>query len=103
MDQVISILIGAGVLTLVAIFASILLAVAESHLEVDSSKEVHIDKIEFYLPSYNCGACGHVNCRQVAKEIVNGNIKEIKICKVISEDNANLIKQYCKENNIEIN
>ena len=100
MEQVVNILIGTGVLTLVAVFASILLAIAESHLSRgDSSKDVHIDKIEFYLPSYNCGACGHVNCRQVAKQIIDGNIKEIKICKVISEDNANLIRQYCKEKN----
>ena len=56
----------------------------------------------FYLPSYNCGACGHVNCRQVAKEIVEGKIKDIKICKVISKDNSELIKEYCKNNNIEI-
>ena len=86
---------------LVAILAALLLAIAENHLSVNDKKEEHIDKIEFYLPSYNCGACGHVNCRQVAKEITEGKIKEVSICKVISEDNARLIKEYCKENNIE--
>ena len=103
MEQLINILIATGILMVVAILASILLAVADKHLQVDGSKDEHIDKIEFYLPSYNCGACGHVNCRQVAKEIVDGKIKDISICKVISEDNAKLIKEYCKENNIEIN
>lgn len=103
MHQVINILIATGILVLVAVLASILLAVADKHLQVDGSKEEHIDKIEFYLPSYNCGACGHVNCKQVAKEIVDGKIKDISICKVISQDNAKLIKDYCKENNIEIN
>lgn len=103
MEQLMSILIATGILVVVAILASILLAVADKHLQVDGNKDEHIDKIEFYLPSYNCGACGHVNCRQVAKEIVDGTIKDISICKVISKDNANLIKEYCKENNIELN
>jgi Na+-translocating ferredoxin:NAD+ oxidoreductase RNF subunit RnfB len=102
MEELINILIATGVLVVVAILASILLAVAESRLSVNDDKNKHVEKIEFYLPSYNCGACGHVNCRQVAKEIVDGKINDLSICKVISEDNAKLIKEYCKENNIEI-
>ena len=101
--MLIKILIETGVLIGVAVLSAILLALAETYLQTEGSKEEHIDKIEFYLPSYNCGACGHVNCRQVAKEIVNGKIKDIKISKVISKDNATLIKEYCKNNNIEIN
>lgn len=100
--MVINILIAVGVLTGVAVLAAILLAIAETYLQSSDSNEEHVDKIEFYLPSYNCGACGHVNCRQVAKEIVEGKIKDIKICKVISKDNSELIKEYCKNNNIEI-
>jgi Na+-translocating ferredoxin:NAD+ oxidoreductase RNF subunit RnfB len=103
MEQFINVLIATGVLVLVAVLASILLAIADKHLQVDGNKEEYIDKIEFYLPSYNCGACGHVNCRQVAKQIVDGNVKDISICKVISKDNAELIRKYCKENNIEVN
>ena len=102
MDDVLNILVAAGVLTLIAILAAILLAVAKSKLSVDDSSKEHVDKIEFYLPSYNCGACGHVNCRQVAKEMVNGNIKEVSICKVISKENAKLIVDYCKANNIDV-
>lgn len=102
MEQFIGILIATGIIVLVAVLAAILLAVAETHLVVNDDTEEVIDKIEFYLPSYNCGACGHVNCRQVAKEIVDGKIKEVKVCKVISEDNAKLIVEYCKERNIDI-
>ena len=102
MSELINILIATGILVLVGILAGVLLAIAQEYLEVNDKSDEHIDKIEFYLPSYNCGACGKVNCRQVAKGIVNGEIKEVKICKVISEDNANLIRAYCKENNIEI-
>ena len=69
---------------------------------VDDNNEEIVDKIEFYLPSYNCGACGRVNCRQVAKEICEGKVKDVSVCKVISEANAKLIVEYCKENNIEI-
>ena len=100
--MLINILIATGVLTLVAVLAAVLLALAERYLSVNDKTEETVDKIEFYLPSYNCGACGHVNCRQVAKEIVEGKIKDLSICKVLSEDNANLIKEYCKENNIEV-
>ena len=100
--MLINILIATGVLTLVAVLAAVLLALAERYLSVNDKTEEHVDKIEFYLPSYNCGACGHVNCRQVAKEVVEGKIKDLSICKVLSKDNANLIKEYCKENNIEV-
>lgn len=102
MSEFINILIATGILVLVSLIAAVLLAIAQEHLEVNDKSDEYIDKIEFYLPSYNCGACGCVNCRQVAKKIVNGEIKEVSVCKVISEDNANLIREYCKQNNIEI-
>ena len=97
-----NILIATGVLTVLAVLAAVLLAIADKYLSVNDRSEEIVDKIEFYLPSYNCGACGHVNCRQVAKEIMEGKIKDVSICKVLSKDNANLIKEYCKENNIEV-
>lgn len=98
----VNILIATGVLVLVALLAAVMLAFADARLIPSDNKNEYVDKIEFYLPSYNCGACGHVNCRQVAKKIVDGEIKEISICKVISKDNADLIRAYCKEKNIEI-
>mgnify|MGYP003303191226 CR=1 FL=1 len=100
--MLINILISVGILVLVAVLAALLLAVAEHYLQVNDDNELHVDKIEFYLPSYNCGACGHVNCKEVAKAIVDGKIKDVSVCKVITEDNARLIREYCKENNIEI-
>ena len=103
MEQFLNIVIATSILLVVAILAAVLLAVAANHLKSDDSKEEHVNKIEFYLPSYNCGACGQVNCRQVAKQIVDGKVDDISICKVISKDNAELIKKYCKENNIKIN
>lgn len=102
MEQLIGILVATGIIVLVAVLAAVLLAVAETHLVVNDDVEEATDRIEFYLPSYNCGACGHVNCRQVAKGIVDGKIKEVKVCKVISDDNAKLIVEYCKEHNINI-
>ena len=98
----INILIAVAIIVVVAISAGVLLAIAENHLATNDNSEEIIDKIEFYLPSYNCGACGRVNCRQVAKEISEGKIKEVSVCKVISKDNAKLIVDYCKENNIEV-
>lgn len=98
-----NILIATGVLTAIAIVMALLLSLSSKYLSVDdNNKDEQIDKIEFYLPSYNCGACGNINCRQVAKKIVDGKIDDVKICKVISEDNANLIREYCKQNNINI-
>ena len=100
--DVINILIATAIILAVAVLSGLLLAIAERYLVVDNKDEEIVDKIEFYLPSYNCGACGRVNCRQVAKEIVDGKVKEVSVCKVISEGNAKLIVDYCKENNIEI-
>ena len=98
----INILIAVGIILAVAVLSGLLLAIAQKYLTVNDNSEELVDKIEFYLPSYNCGACGRVNCRQVAKEIVSGKIKDVGVCKVISKENAKLIVDYCKENNIEI-
>jgi Na+-translocating ferredoxin:NAD+ oxidoreductase RNF subunit RnfB len=102
MDAFINILIATGILFAVAILVALLLALAQDKLVVNDTKKEDIEKIEFYLPSYNCGACGHVNCRQVATEMVEGKIKEVSVCKVISKDNAKLIVDYCKEHNIDV-
>ena len=100
--DIINILIAVSIIVSISIVAAILLAIAENHLVVNDYAEEKVDKIEFYLPSYNCGACGRVNCRQVAKEIVEGKVKEVSVCKVISNENAKLIVDYCKEHDIKI-
>ena len=102
MEELVNILIATGILTLIAVLAAILLAFAKNKLSVNDKSKEHVDKIEFYLPSYNCGACGHANCRQVAEDMVKGNIKEVSVCKVISKENAKLIVDYCKEHNIDV-
>ncbi len=98
----INILICVGIFVAIALVLALLLALAEHYLQVNDDSEQHVEKIEFYLPSYNCGACGHVNCKEVAKAMVSGKVNSVSICKVISEDNARLIREYCKENNINV-
>ena len=100
--MLINILICVGIFVAIALVSALLLALAEHYLQVNDDSEKHVEKIEFYLPSYNCGACGHVNCKEVAKAMVNGKIGSVNICKVISEDNARLIREYCRENNINV-
>ena len=102
MEQFVNILIATGILVLVAVIAALLLNFAHSKLAVSNDNAEAINKIEFYLPSYNCGSCGRVNCRQVAKEMVEGKITEVSVCKVISKENAKLIVDYCKEHNINV-
>jgi len=70
------------------------LAIANKYFEVE--EDDRFEKIEFILPSYNCGACGYVGCDDMARAILNGEVTEVKACKVISEANAEALKEYCK-------
>ena len=90
----VNILIAGGVILALGLILGLALAIANNYFEVEPDNRV--EEIEFILPSYNCGACGYVSCEEMAKAILEGEVKYAKACKVISEANAESLKEYCK-------
>jgi Na+-translocating ferredoxin:NAD+ oxidoreductase RNF subunit RnfB len=63
-------LVGAGIMTGLASFFGVVLAVANKYLKV--YEDPRIDVLEGKLPGSNCGACGQPGCRAFAETLVNG-------------------------------
>ena len=93
MDYV-NILIAGAVILVIALILGVGLAIANHYFEVEDDNRV--EEIEFILPSYNCGACGYVSCEEMAKAILDGEVDSAKACKVITEANADNLREYCK-------
>lgn len=90
----INILIAGGIIFVIAIILGLGLAVANKYFYVqDDDREQRIEEI---LPGYNCGVCGYVGCEAMAKAIIEGEVEYANACKVISEESAKKLKNYCK-------
>lgn len=90
----INVLIAGGVILLISVILGLGLAIANRYFEVEEDDRQ--EKIEFILPSYNCGACGYVSCDAMAKAILDGEVDDAKACKVITDVNAKSLREYCK-------
>lgn len=80
MDEVVS---AAAIMTGVAGFFGVVLAVAYRFLRVE--EDPRIDRVEEMLPASNCGACGEAGCRAFAEKLVSGEVKASR-CTVSSPD-----------------
>lgn len=90
----VNVLIAGGIILLIAVILGLGLAIANKYFEIEEDDRQ--EQIEFILPSYNCGACGYVSCDAMAKAILDGKVDNAKACKVISDANANNLREYCK-------
>lgn len=90
----VNVLIAGGIILVTALVLGLGLAIANHYFEVEEDNR--LEEIEFILPSYNCGACGYVNCDEMAKAILDGEVDDAKACKVIGEANAKALREYCK-------
>lgn len=96
----INVVVAGGVILAISLILGVCLAIANKYFEVEDDDKV--EKLTEKLPLYNCGACGYVGCEALARAILNGEVSSSKACKVISEDNAKKLKEYCltiKDNN----
>ena len=52
-----------------------------------------IDEVADLLPKYNCGACGHPGCKEMAIALLN---KESQVfdCKPIKKDDAKILQNF---------
>ena len=74
-------MIGIIIFTITGLILSIPLVI------IDNQYNKKIDKIEQYLPGYNCGACGFGSCAGM-KEAILDNKKNYKKCKFIKNKEA---------------
>lgn len=96
----INVIVAGGIILAISLILGVGLAIANKYFEVEEDSRV--EKLEEKLPGYNCGACGYVGCEALARAILNGEVSSSKACKVISEDSAKKLKEYCltvKDNN----
>ena len=71
------------------------LAIAAEVLRVEPDKRVQ--EIENLLPGANCGACGYPGCSAFAEAIVEGEVKNLSLCKPANEKTYKEIIQYLRE------
>ena len=70
------------------------LAYAADVLKVEVDER--IEKVIELLPGYNCGACGYPGCAGFGEAIVEGEVKELGLCKPGKDEHYNGIIEYLK-------
>ena len=81
----------AAIMTGVATFFGVVLAVADRFLKVE--EDPRIDIVEELLPKANCGACGYPGCRPFAEALVVGDTAPGK-CTVSTDDGRTQIADF---------
>lgn len=78
-------MIGIIIFTITGLILGTILVLTDNYF-----KKNNTDKIEEYLPGYNCGACGFGSCAGM-KEAILENKENYKKCKFIKDEK---IKEY---------
>ena len=74
-------MIGIIIFTITALILGTLLVITDNYFKKEDNK------IEEYLPGYNCGACGFGSCAGM-KEAILKNSENYKKCKFIKNEEA---------------
>ena len=74
-------MIGIIIFTMIALILGTLLVLTDNHFNKET------DKIEEYLPGYNCGTCGFGSCSGMREAILE-NSENYKKCRFIKEQKA---------------
>ena len=74
-------MIGIIIFTITALILGTILVLTDNHFKKED------DKIEEYLPGYNCGACGFGSCAGM-KEAILKDKNNYKKCKLIRSEEA---------------
>lgn len=81
----------ASIMTGVALFFGVILAVAYRFLKVE--EDPRIEQVEDLLPASNCGACGEAGCRAFAERLVAAEVQASK-CTVSSPAQIDVIAAF---------
>ena len=84
-------MLGIIIFTITGLIISIPLVLLDNKLKKENNK------IEEYLPGYNCGGCGNPGCSGMAEKIVDGT-GTIDQCKPCKADMKEAILKYVAEN-----
>lgn len=84
-------LTAAVIMTGLALFFAVLLAVAYRYLRVE--EDPRIEQVEAMLPGTNCGACGEPGCRALAEKLVGAKLAP-GICTVSSPEGIENIAAF---------
>lgn len=74
-------MIGIIIFTITALILGTILVLTDNHFKKED------DKIEEYLPGYNCGACGFGSCAGM-KEAILKDKNNYKKCRLIRSEEA---------------
>ncbi|MBN2503951.1 MAG: electron transporter RnfB [Bacilli bacterium] len=87
----IDILVPALVLSGIGFVLGLLIFVVEKYFHVE--EDPHIDEVIELLPRYNCGACGHPGCREMAIALLDKKSKAAE-CKPIKKEALLILDEY---------
>lgn len=92
--DIVNILIPAGVLAVLGFGLGLLINLVSKVFYVE--EDPIIDEVVELLPKYNCGACGHPGCKEMAIALLNKESKVVD-CKPIKKDAAEVLKAFLKD------
>lgn len=91
--DIVNILIPAGVLAALGFILGILINFVSKVFYVE--EDPAIEEVVELLPKYNCGACGHPGCKEMAISLLNKE-SVVTQCKPMKKDQAEVVKAYLK-------
>ncbi len=89
----VNILVGTGVLALIALVLGVVLALASKYLKA-KNEDTRIAEVTAMLPGYNCGSCGYAGCNAFANALVNKEANTVSLCKPSKQDARDKISSY---------
>jgi Na+-translocating ferredoxin:NAD+ oxidoreductase RNF subunit RnfB len=91
--DIVNILIPAGVLAGLGFLLGVLINVVSKVFYVE--EDPAIEEVVELLPKYNCGACGHPGCKEMAISLLNKE-SNVMQCKPMKKEAADVLKEYLK-------
>jgi len=89
----VNILVGTGVLALIALVLGVVLALASKYLKA-KNEDTRIAEVTAMLPGYNCGSCGYAGCNAFANALVNKEANAVSLCRPSKQDARDKIISY---------
>lgn len=89
-----NILLPALVIALIGFVLGVLIYIVSKVFYVE--EDPAIEEVVELLPRYNCGACGHPGCKEMAISLLKKET-DVMACKPIKKDAAEELKKYLKE------
>jgi Na+-translocating ferredoxin:NAD+ oxidoreductase RNF subunit RnfB len=85
------ILLPAGILAVLGFVLGLLIYFVSKVFYVE--EDPAIDEVVDLLPRYNCGACGHPGCREMAIALLDKKSK-VRDCKPIKKEQIPVLEEY---------